>query len=197
MIRPGPRLVGQRYASFSRRRVALVVLMGKDMRILRSALMGAVAGAAGTLALDMASYADMAVRGRPASSVPARLAAVLADRFGISQLSTDKAASDEKARNRQSGVGALLGYVTGLGVGTAYGLLRPHVRGVPTPLAGVGVGLAAMAASDIPIVALGVSDPATWGVSGWLSDLVPHLAYGIVTAATNDGMSRCTPIRES
>ena len=28
------------------------------------------------------------------------------------------------------------------------------------------------------------TDPTTWGVSGWLSDLVPHMAYGMVAAAT-------------
>jgi hypothetical protein len=79
--------------------------------------------------------------------------------------------------------------VTGLGVGTAYGLLRPHLRGVPTLVAGVGVGLAAMAASDIPIAALGVSDPATWSVSGWVADVVPHLAYGLVTAIAYDAFT--------
>jgi len=35
---------------------------------------GAVAGAAGTTALNAVGYADMALRGRPASSVPARVA---------------------------------------------------------------------------------------------------------------------------
>jgi predicted PurR-regulated permease PerM len=29
---------------------------------------------------------------------------------------------------------------------------------------------------------LGVTDPRTWGVVGWISDLIPHLGYGIVTA---------------
>jgi hypothetical protein len=43
-----------------------------------------------------------------------------------------------------------------------------------------------MAASDIPIAALGMSDPATWGVSGWAADVVPHLAYGLVTVIAYD-----------
>ena len=46
-----------------------------------------------------------------------------------------------------------------------------------------------MAASDIPIAALGVSDPATWGISGWVADIVPHLAYGLVTAIAYDAFT--------
>lgn len=30
---------------------------------------------------------------------------------------------------------------------------------------------------------LGVTDPRTWSVIDWVSDLVPHAAYGAVTAA--------------
>ena len=40
-----------------------------------------------------------------------------------------------------------------------------------------------MAASDVPATMLEVTNPAEWGTSGWLSDIVPHLAYGVVTAA--------------
>jgi hypothetical protein len=29
---------------------------------------------------------------------------------------------------------------------------------------------------------LGVTDPRTWGLVGWVSDLIPHLGYGVVTA---------------
>jgi hypothetical protein len=46
-----------------------------------------------------------------------------------------------------------------------------------------------MAASDIPIAALGVSDSATWGISGWVADVVPHLAYGLVTAIAYDAFT--------
>jgi hypothetical protein len=56
-------------------------------------------------------------------------------------------------------------------------------------VAGIGVGLAAMAASDIPIAALRMSDPATWGVSGWEANVVPHLAYGLVTAIAYDAFT--------
>ena len=139
----------------------------------------------------MTTYADMAIRGRPSSSVPAKMAGALAAKAGLPLSTGGEGSDDEKVQNRQSGLGALFGYVTGLGVGTAYGLVRPLLRGVPMPVAGLSVGLAAMAASDVPIAALGVSDPATWGVSGWAADIVPHLAYGLVTAIAYDAFTGC------
>jgi hypothetical protein len=47
-----------------------------------------------------------------------------------------------------------------------------------------------MASSDAPAVKLGVTNPAEWGTSGWLADLVPHLAYGLVTAAVYEALAR-------
>jgi len=92
------------------------------------------------------------------------------------------------AEQRLSGLGAIMGYAVGLGIGTAYGLLRPLARGVPTPLAGIAVGLAAMAASDVPSVAVGATDPKDWGASGWAADIIPHLAYGWMTALAYDAL---------
>lgn len=40
-----------------------------------------------------------------------------------------------------------------------------------------------MADSDSPMAALSVSDPRSRQAADWLSDLVPHLVYGAVTAA--------------
>jgi hypothetical protein len=74
-----------------------------------------------------------------------------------------------------------MGYAVGLGIGAAYGLVRPRLDGLSAPLAAAAVGLAAMVASDVPAVSTGSTDPASWGVSGWLSDLVPHVIYGAVT----------------
>ncbi len=151
--------------------------------MLNSILRGAIAGAAGTVALDAATYADMALRGRSASGTPASLVGVLADKLGLTSLGSE--AKDDTASNRRSGLGALLGYATGVGVGMAYGAIRGK-RGDGSLLAGVVVGLAAMAASDVPIAVSGVSDPRTWGLSGWASDALPHLAYGLVTVAAYD-----------
>jgi hypothetical protein len=36
------------------------------------------------------------------------------------------------------------------------------------------------------MTALGVTDPRTWPVSSWVTDIVPHLAYTAVTLAALD-----------
>ncbi len=145
--------------------------------MLRQVLMGTAAGAVGTVALNVTTYADMALRGRPSSSVPAQVAGKLAGKAGI-----DLSGEGETTQNRKSGLGALSGYAVGLGVGTAYGLVRPLLGDVSVPRAGVVLGLAAMAGSDVPATVLGVTDPTKWGFGSWASDVVPHLAYGLVTA---------------
>ena len=37
--------------------------------------------------------------------------------------------------------------------------------------------------SNGPLMALGLTDPSRWTAEEWRSDLVPHAAYGITTAA--------------
>ena|SRR2546425_8206331 len=156
--------------------------------MLRDTLMGAVAGAVGTVALDVTTYADMAIRGRPSSNAPSKMISNLAKFVGLSSPSQGAEPQDQKTQNRESGLGALLGYVNGLGTGIAYGLLRSRLDGVPIPLASIGVGLAAMAASDVPLIALKATNPKTWGVSGWLADAIPHLIYGLVTVTTYEAL---------
>jgi uncharacterized membrane protein len=139
---------------------------------------GAVAGAAGTTALNAVGYADMALRGRPASSVPARVAEQLARRVGGIIPGNDVA-----RQNRLEGLGALAGIATGAGVGALAGQLRGAVRRLG-PLAGPAViGGAAMLVTDVTTALLGVSDPRTWDAASWLSDIVPHLAFGAVIYA--------------
>ena len=144
---------------------------------------GLAAGAAGTTALNVVTYVDMAVRGRPASSMPADAAEQLS---GKAQLPLGE--GDQRDARKQ-GLGALLGYATGLAVGVSYGMLRSRMR-VPWPLAAVGLGALAMAGSDAPLTALGLTDPRDWPASSWLSDLAPHLAYGAVTAITYELATR-------
>lgn len=153
-------------------------------------LTGTAAGAVGTVALNIATYVDMTVRARPASSVPAKLAGVIADKVGVELASGTGEAAKEEEQNRESGLGALLGYVSGLGVATLYGAIRPQLRRVPWPVAGIALGLAAMAVSDVPIGASGVSDPSTWAPEDWAADLIPHLIYGLMTAVAYDSFSR-------
>lgn len=139
---------------------------------------GMAAGAVGTVALNAATYLDMVVRGRPSSSLPADAADKVAGEMGVDLGEGDTAAG------RKEGLGALMGMVTGLGVGALYGLVRSGLGlRIPLPLAGIGLGAAAMAGSDVPMTALGLTDPREWPPESWAADVLPHLAYGIAAAA--------------
>jgi hypothetical protein len=139
---------------------------------------GLASGALGTAALNMTTYLDVAIRGRAMSSVPQKDVQTLADQTGVD---LSAGGSDEDAENRKQGLGALMGYVTGLSVGSIYGLVRPHARLVPLPIAAVAVGLGAMAATDGATTMLGNADPTEWSAKSWAMDIVPHLAYGAAT----------------
>jgi hypothetical protein len=156
--------------------------------MLRRGLLGTIAGAAGNLTLEIVTYGDMLLRGRAASGVPAKMAGILADEFGIEALSS--AVAGNQADNRRSAAGALLGYALGIGLGGAYGLIRPGLGWTSMPLAGVAVGLAAMTAADTSYAVTGVSDPKTWTTMDWISDLVPHIIYGLVTVATYETIAQ-------
>ena len=157
--------------------------------MLNSTLRGIIAGAAGTVALDIATYADMALRARPASSTPSQLVAKAAQKANLPLSPKGVGSDDETAQNRESGLGALLGYVNGLGVGILYGVVRDQFdEDFPVALASVGVGAAAMAASDVPLVSSQLTNPKSWGLSGWLSDAIPHLVYGLVTAVVYEAL---------
>ena len=77
-----------------------------------------------------------------------------------------------------------MGTATGVGIGAAFGVLRYAGLRLPGPLEVIAAGAAAMAASDGSMTALGVTDPRQWDTTSWLSDALPHLAYGAVTVAT-------------
>jgi hypothetical protein len=142
-------------------------------------LRGAAAGAAGTTALNAATYLDMSVRGRPASSVPEDSVEKIADRAG-----RPVPGDEETKPNRLTGLGALSGIATGVGIGVAVGLVHAAGLRLPAPLGAVLVGGAAMAATDASMARLGISDPRDWSTSDWLADALPHLAYGLVTWTT-------------
>ncbi len=141
-------------------------------------LRGAVAGAAGTTALNAVTYLDMALRARPASSMPQRAVDEIAKRAG-----RPVPGEGEEHDNRLQGLGPLAGIAAGVGVGTVAGLLRPLVVRLPASVAAILLGGAAMAGSDGPLAAVGLTDPRSWSAREWLTDLAPHLAYGAVTVA--------------
>ena len=146
------------------------------MCMLKNAVRGALAGLAGTTALNAATYADMAWRGRPASSTPERTVEELAKRGGRTI-----PGDGEQRQNRLQGLGGLSGVATGVLVGTAAGQVSFVLRWLGPVLGPVVVGGAAMAATDVGMARLGVTDPSSWDASSWLSDALPHLAYGLVT----------------
>ena len=151
-------------------------------------LRGAAAGAAGTTALNAVTYLDMVVRARPASSTPEQTVERTEELTPLT-LSADGADS-EAAQNRRTALGALLGIATGLGTGAVYGLVRPQLGRAPFALLALAAGLGANVGSVAPMTALGVDDPRSWSASSWLSDVIPHLAYGAVTAAVFDRLTR-------
>ncbi|PWU49462.1 hypothetical protein DLJ46_09350 [Micromonospora globispora] len=138
---------------------------------------GAIAGAVGSAVLNVVSYLDMVVRARPASSTPEETARRLA---GVAHVDLGP---EDRAANRRSGLGPLLGYGTGVAAGVAFGLLAARKR-IPLPVAAGLLGGGVMATTDGSMTALKVTDPRRWGRSGWVADLVPHLAYGMAAAAT-------------
>ena len=145
------------------------------------AVRGAAAGAAGTTALNVVAYLDMAVRGRPASSTPERTLEKLAATAHVS------IPGDESTRpNRVEGLGALTGLLSGIGVGGMFGLARASGLRAGTLL----TTLVVLVSTNGPMTVLGITDPRTWSRTDWISDLVPHLAYGAVVATTMDALDR-------
>ena len=149
------------------------------------ALRGAAAGAAGTTALNLVAYGDMAVRGRPASTTPEQTVEKLAGKAHVSV-----PGAPERRQNRVEGLGAL----TGLGAGVAIGALVGLIRALgyrSQPLVGTGLITAGvLVATNGPMTVLGVTDPRTWSRVDWIRDVVPHLAYGAVVKATMDALDR-------
>jgi hypothetical protein len=149
------------------------------------ALRGAAAGAAASTALNAVTYVDMAVRGRGTSSTPEDTVEKLAEKAHL-----PIPGEGETRENRVQGLGPLTGLLAGVGVGVVTGLARAAgFRSSPpvgTALTTVGV----MVAADGPMTVLGITDPRTWSATDWISDLVPHLVYGLVLKTTMDAFDR-------
>ncbi|NYJ05158.1 hypothetical protein [Petropleomorpha daqingensis] len=144
-------------------------------------LRGAAAGAAATTALNAVTYLDMAVRGRGVSSTPERTVEKLAEKAHVA-IPGDA----EHRHNRVQGLGPLTGLVAGVGVGVVAGLARAAGFRSGTLLTTAGV----LVAANGPMTVLGITDPRTWSATDWLSDVVPHLVYGLVLTTTMDAFPR-------
>jgi len=147
--------------------------------VIKELFRGALAGAAGTTALNAATYLDMAARARPSSSTPQQVVEELSRRYG-----RPIPGSGEERENRLEGLGPLGGVATGVAVGTVFGWLRSlGLR--PGPVVGpLLIGASAMVGTDASMAALGITDPREWDAASWLSDVIPHLVFGYVTHAS-------------
>lgn len=143
----------------------------------RELVYGMAAGAAGTTALDAVTYLDMALRGRPPSTMPEESVERISKATHI-PLGDERAAS-----NRKSGLAALLGIATGVGVCTAYAATLGRSRRNMAADAAL-LGLGAMAVSNAPMTAFGLTDPRQWKPADWVADVLPHAAFGLAAAGT-------------
>lgn len=163
-------------------------------RLFAGIVAGALAGAAGATALNAVSFADTAVRGRPASTSPAGTGPKATVDAAAEATGTEVPGEGEQATNRAAGGGELAGLGVGVGIGAVAGVLRAfHVK-VPKALSPFALGLGAMALSDGVMSALGVTDPRGWSAKRVTADALPHLAYGLVaTAALHRMLDPRTP----
>jgi hypothetical protein len=142
----------------------------------RRVLRGALAGAAGTTALNAVTYLDMTLRGRASSSTPQETVDALAHRAGL-----EVPGDDETRQNRLRGLGALSGIATGITAGVIVALARPR-SSLPNSLVALVAALTAGLLGNAPMATLDISHPTEWSLADWLSDVLPHAAYGAIVA---------------
>ncbi len=144
---------------------------------------GAIAGAAGTTALNAVTFADMALRGRPASTTPQDTV----DR-GLALLGTELPGDRDEKEARSIALGSLLGVAAGTAVGVAVAALR--ASGWPTGRTATAATtwMLVMIAGNGPMTALGVTDPRTWAATDWAADVMPHAAYAVAASAALRGL---------
>lgn len=121
----------------------------------------------------------MAIRARPSSGTPSQAVEQLAQKAGA-QIPGE---GDDRD-NRLAGLGPLAGIMTGVTVGVAAAFARPVLAKIPASLAAIVLGALAMAGSDGPLAALGLTKPGDWAAADWASDILPHLGYGATAYAT-------------
>ncbi|MFB7177297.1 hypothetical protein ACFCYI_06285 [Streptomyces sp. NPDC056257] len=144
--------------------------------VIRPIVHGAVAGLAGTTALNMAGYVDIVLRGRPISDTPEITVRSLAEKLHV-RIPGD----DEIRENRVAGLGPLMGYTVGMGMGVALSLVQAAGL-LPTKTSRYAfASVFALTVTNVPIFILGISDPRTWTAADWVSDIIPHGVFAVVT----------------
>lgn len=155
------------------------------MKLTTGLLAGAAAGAAGTTALNAVTFLDMVLRGRPSSNTPEQTIEQLSARTSL------RIPGDEQTRdNRVSGLGALSGLLAGVGLGAGLGAARAAGWRPGLRASSVAAIFGALLVGNGPMTLLGVTDPRSWSSVDWISDVVPHLAYGTVAAGVLQQLTR-------
>jgi hypothetical protein len=113
---------------------------------------GLIAGEAGTTALNIVTWLDVAVRARPASSAPGQTVQRLADVAGVTLV------EGMRAEQRTAGLGPPLGYATGLSAAVCYALAARRRPSWPT--ATLPLTVLAMIGSDAPMTPAAVHQSA-------------------------------------
>ncbi len=139
---------------------------------------GLMAGAAGTATLNAVTYLDMLVRGRAESDAPGQVVDA-----ALAALDRELPGDAGERDHRRTALGALSGIASGLGIGVVASGLRAAGLHLAGGLGPVVTGAAAMAATNGPMAAAGLTDPRTWTRADWVADAVPHLAYGVAAHA--------------
>ncbi len=139
---------------------------------------GLAAGAAGSTVRHAVTHLDTARRGRAAGATPGRTVDAFADLAGR-RIPGDGGQRD----SRRAALGALIGVGNGLAVGVLASLARSAGVRLPSAVGAVVTGGTAMALTDGVTTALGVTDPRDRSGRDWVSDAVPHLAYGAAVQA--------------
>lgn len=144
---------------------------------------GLAAGAAGVTTLNLITYLDMVIRGRPSSSVPEKLVDELAAESGVTI-----PGDDDSRSARRTALGALSGMASGASIGVLVSVARRYGTQLPMPLEAVAGGALAMTFSDGPAARLDITDPWSWTPAQWMSDIVPHLGFGITVSTLLTGL---------
>lgn len=69
-----------------------------------------------------------------------------------------------------------------MGIGAALGLCRAAGWRAGLAASTVTAAVTARVAGSVPMAAPLITDPRQWSAADWLSDIVPHAAYGMLTA---------------
>lgn len=154
-----------------------------------SAVKGAVAGAVGTLAMDLVWYRRFrkgggsqafvewetsdGTEGYESAGAPAQTAKAIADKIGVEL-------PDSSARMANN----VVHWVTGIGWGKGHGVAAA-LLGTANPLLGIGTAVVAWATSYATLPKLGVYKPYTeYDADVLWQDLSAHLVYGAVLGTT-------------